>query len=296
MLGYGFASGGALAAQRYVIVDAKDTVLQEHQDRLVRLQRVAAAHGIDPVPEFHEDVVPADRAPDSFHTDIPVLRVVFTEKSFFNTASSNLRPEADAILLAIAEVLQNDPADTAVFVAGHTDSRGSEAYNYNLSVSRAETVAQELHGDGVGEVALWRVGFGKAVPLYPNDSDAHMAFNRRVEFLFAARTEAVLYTLQNQLGHVCVSSNRETSDKCKRNIELRSHFDAVQLTSRQVNLDLSPVALARPSGSRPMQVVNGSRTRDTVVGAGPLHVAQLSSRRLNISLDSRQLTISTPNR
>lgn len=239
--------------------------------------------------------MPAARTPASFHVPIPVLRVVFAEKSFFDTAQSTLRPEAYPILRAIAETLKGDVPDTAVFVAGHTDSRGSEDYNYNLSVSRSDAVAQALYHQGVGQIALWRVGFGEAVPLYPNDSDEHMGYNRRVEFLFAARTEAVLDTLKRQLDHVCAASDAAAADKCKRSIELRPSFEAVQLTARETHLDLDTAAPTSIGGARARAAVAGAKPRVSaslagskaaVGGAKPMRTAQVGARVIAISLNA----------
>ena len=223
-----------------VILDPTETVRMEHDDRVVRIKRAAEALGLTPAPTFSETVVPADQLPADFRVDTPVLRVVFSERSLFDSARSTLRPEAGAMLEAIAAALRGDAPDAAVFVAGHTDDRGSESYNHDLSVTRAEAVAQRLLAAGVGEVALWRVGFGESVPLYPNDTDAHLAFNRRVEFLFAARTEPVLDVLRRQLDTICVSSSPEASARCKREVKVRDSFEAVQVTQRSLALAARP--------------------------------------------------------
>ena len=118
----------------------------------------------------------------SLPVDVPLLRVVFPERVFFDTAQWNLRPDAISVIDVVAESLRREPPDVAVFVAGHADSRGSRAYNFDLSLKRANAVSEALVRRGVGQAAIWRIGFGEAVPLRSNATTAGMALKpaRRV--------------------------------------------------------------------------------------------------------------------
>jgi len=64
-------------------------------------------------------------------------------------------------------------------VSGHTDSRGSDAYNQELSEARARTVANVARS--VGAVVESEAGYGESRPAASNASAAGMAKNRRVE-------------------------------------------------------------------------------------------------------------------
>ena len=55
-------------------------------------------------------------------------------------------------------------------VAGHTDSRGSDAYNLDLSARRAETVLKYLQDGGVSN-ALTSRGYGERQPIASNNTD-----------------------------------------------------------------------------------------------------------------------------
>ena len=237
-----------------ILLEATETVQLEHDDRIFRLRAATQRLGIYPAPDFSTSVVPARRMPENFHVDTPVLRVTFAEQVFFNSDSDDLRPEAARILDAVAESLRGDAPDAAVFVSGHTDNRGSEDHNYNLSINRANAVAESLLDRGVGEVALWRVGFGEAVPLYPNDTPDHMGFNRRVEFLFASRTEPILDYLSRQLDTVCIAGTPRQSERCRREVTVRERFTAVQLTRRPIGVGLSRNPPTRLASARPATV------------------------------------------
>ncbi|WP_398470220.1 OmpA family protein [Tardiphaga sp.] len=172
------------------------TASLEHEDRKNRFRRLAT-QGLLASPQFYEALVDR-RYLRAFDVDLPVLRLVFGQQVFFDTDKSELRPEALPVLNVVAESLRKDVPDVALFIAGHADGRGSDEYNYPLSVARADTVARYLFSRGIGVARLWRVGFGKTVPVRPNTTSENMAANRRVEFLFAARPEAVAVWLAQQ--------------------------------------------------------------------------------------------------
>ena len=123
---------------------------------------------------------------------MPVLRIVFEEQVFFDTDKSIVRPKSTSVLTAVAETLRSQSGPVALFVAGHANSRGSDAYNLDLSVRRANSVARALNSNGIGSSIIWRVGFGKAIPLKPNTSAQNMAYNRRVEFLIASQPGVIV--------------------------------------------------------------------------------------------------------
>jgi len=69
-------------------------------------------------------------------------------------------------------------------VEGHTDSKGTHEYNYNLSQLRAKKVALALAYMGISEERIITKGFGETVPLASNESEEGRAQNRRVDISF----------------------------------------------------------------------------------------------------------------
>lgn len=67
------------------------------------------------------------------------------------------------------------------FVEGHTDSRGTDAYNLGLSQRRANSVARVLKSALGEQVQIEGVGKGESRPVDRNDTDKGRAANRRVE-------------------------------------------------------------------------------------------------------------------
>ncbi|QIK78660.1 OmpA family protein [Sphingomonas piscis] len=112
--------------------------------------------------------------------------------ALFDFDKATLTPAAEAELRKAAEVIRRSPPGD-VRVIGHTDSKGDNAYNLNLSQARAQTV-RDWFGEQVGvrqrhfEVS----GQGEAAPVAPNtlasgeDNPAGRRKNRRVEVIVPA--------------------------------------------------------------------------------------------------------------
>jgi OOP family OmpA-OmpF porin len=98
----------------------------------------------------------------------------------FDYDRAEVKPEFNEIIDEVALVLQLNPA-VRVRLEGHTDSRGSQAYNQRLSERRAASVKQALVDRGSAAIRIESIGYGKLRPIRPNDSEANMAKNRRVE-------------------------------------------------------------------------------------------------------------------
>ena len=103
---------------------------------------------------------------------------------FFDFDSTRIDEQARQLLDAIASLLLRDQPDIRVYIAGHTDNRGSEEYNQVLSMRRAQTVLSYLAERGVTPAdRLVMRYYGETRPLASNDSNEGRAKNRRVELI-----------------------------------------------------------------------------------------------------------------
>jgi outer membrane protein OmpA-like peptidoglycan-associated protein len=136
---------------------------------------------LDPTPE--PTLPPPPPPPLATPTPAPMpvakKRIVLRGVNFdFN--SVELRSDSAPILdQAVASLGEN--ADVLVVVEGHTDNVGTDEYNQELSVRRAESVFRYLVNRGVAPERLRIEGYGKTRPVATNDTEQGRAQNRRVE-------------------------------------------------------------------------------------------------------------------
>jgi len=85
----------------------------------------------------------------------------------------------------VAAVISSHPDLPAIVVEGHTDDRGDEAHNMDLSQRRAEAVKAYLVTKGIDAAKLEAKGFGPTKPIASNATNKGRSTNRRVEFKIA---------------------------------------------------------------------------------------------------------------
>lgn len=95
-----------------------------------------------------------------------------------------IRKDARPVLDAAIATLDQE-GSVAVIAEGHTDSDGSDEYNENLSLRRAEAVRDYLVAGGISADRVSVRGFGESKPVADNDTDDGRAQNRRVELRIA---------------------------------------------------------------------------------------------------------------
>ena len=125
-----------------------------------------------------------DQCPDSpkgarvNNVGCPFDRTLLLQGVKFETNKDTLLPESLPILENAIATLKRYP-EVNIEVQGHTDSRGSDAYNMDLSARRAATVLKYLKDGGVTNQLTSR-GYGESDPIASNDTDEGRQQNRRV--------------------------------------------------------------------------------------------------------------------
>ena len=92
-----------------------------------------------------------------------------------------LRPESFVELDRVVKMLKDNPA-VVIEMSAHTDSRGSDDYNFKLSDNRAKSVVEYILSKGIATSRITSHGYGETKPVVPNDTDENRQLNRRVEF------------------------------------------------------------------------------------------------------------------
>lgn len=121
------------------------------------------------------------RAPQKLVVEAERGELRLLEPVQFETATAEIKASSSPLLDEVVGVLTDAP-DIRLAVHGHTDSRGSAAYNRELSLRRARAVVDYLARKGIAPSRLEAHGFGPDRPIASNDTDEGRAANRRVEF------------------------------------------------------------------------------------------------------------------
>jgi outer membrane protein OmpA-like peptidoglycan-associated protein len=100
----------------------------------------------------------------------------------FDTDKYSLRPGAREKLAKISGIVLTHPR-LLLEVEGHTDSVGTDEYNMELSLNRANAVRAFLIQQGIKDSAITARGFGESRPVTSNDNSAGRQQNRRVELI-----------------------------------------------------------------------------------------------------------------
>jgi outer membrane protein OmpA-like peptidoglycan-associated protein len=108
------------------------------------------------------------------------LKVMLNSSMSFDFGSADIKPSFYRALNSLTRSLVNYDR-TVLHVIGHTDSIGSDEYNYTLSLQRAQAVAQYLNHKGVSSTRLRIEGRGELEPSSSNETDDSRRRNRRVE-------------------------------------------------------------------------------------------------------------------
>ena len=136
----------------------------------------AAAPAPAPAPAVAPAPAPVPVAPAA----PAVEKVSFAADAFFDFDKAVLKPEGKAKLDDLADKVKGLNLEV-IIATGHTDSRGTDAYNQKLSVKRADAVKTYLTGKGIEASRVYTEGKGEAQPVADNKSDDGRAKNRRVE-------------------------------------------------------------------------------------------------------------------
>lgn len=116
-----------------------------------------------------------------FLTPIEVGITVRLKNIYFDFDRTTLKPESFVELNKVVDFLNQNPK-VSIEIAGHTDAKGSDTYNENLSQGRSQSVVDYLVSQGIDRGRLQAHGYGESKPIDSNETEEGRANNRRVEF------------------------------------------------------------------------------------------------------------------
>lgn len=133
----------------------------------------------DSVEVASEEVTPVLK--NVFLTQIEVGLTVRLKNIYFDFDKTTLKSESFVELDRVVDFL-NRNSSVSIEIAGHTDNKGSDTYNQNLSQGRSQSVVDYLISKGIDPARLEARGYGESKPVETNETEEGRAINRRVEF------------------------------------------------------------------------------------------------------------------
>lgn len=138
---------------------------------------------------------------------IPYNKPVILDNIFYDFDSATLRPESKDELGLLIDLLNEHPS-VAIELAAHTDRKGSDEYNSDLSLRRAQSVVNYLSAHGINPQRLSAQGFGKTRPVKVSKKMAEQFdFLKEGDLL----TEEFIETLTLDQQEIADQINRRTS-------------------------------------------------------------------------------------
>ena len=112
--------------------------------------------------------------------------------AMFAFDSAELNDEGKAVIAAYREKLGPELTEAfMVLIVGNTDSTGDEGHNMNLSLARADSVAEHLIATGADADVIETLGLGPHSPIASNDTREGRMQNRRVDIYAIAEVRAL---------------------------------------------------------------------------------------------------------
>jgi OOP family OmpA-OmpF porin len=115
--------------------------------------------------------------------EVKQTEIVILEKVNFDFDKDTILASSLPLLDQVSNVLLEHPEIKVVEVQGHTDDKGNDQYNLDLSQRRVESVRAYLIQKGVAPERLVAKGYGETQPIASNKTEKGRATNRRVQFI-----------------------------------------------------------------------------------------------------------------
>ncbi|PCH68623.1 MAG: hypothetical protein COC01_03390 [Bacteroidetes bacterium] len=139
---------------------------------------------------------------DTLHVEIPlhkleIEKAIVIKDVFYDFDKATLRPASRRALNKLVTLMVDNPT-IIVELSSHTDSKGTDVYNIDLSQRRAQSVVNYLLDAGVSEERLEAKGYGETTPIAPNthpdgrDNPEGRQMNRRTEVKVVGKLDAKL--------------------------------------------------------------------------------------------------------
>ena len=162
---------GLLVASPLMARRLTTTQMRENTIRINALELEEPAP--EPIPEPVPEPAPEPKKDDTWVFDSGRLN--------FDFDKSVVKPQYFELLRNVKDYAEQN--DFRLTIIGHTDSKGTDAYNMALGMRRAIAVRDKLIEFGLDPARVLSVeSRGESEPIAPNDTEQGRFENRRIEF------------------------------------------------------------------------------------------------------------------
>ncbi len=122
---------------------------------------------------------------------------------YYDYDKANLRAESKYTLDKLVREVKKHP-EWVMEIGSHTDSKGSEKYNNDLSQRRSQSVVDYMISQGIDKDHIVAKGYGEGTPLVPNtypngkDHPENRQINRRTEFKILNQGKVIMNSQQDE--------------------------------------------------------------------------------------------------
>ena len=160
---------------------AKNENIKKLIDKIVQKRLPAGFTGTTNILFPKPEPAPVAPSVDADACQALITSAINGQKILFETDKAVIKSDSEGVLDAVAKAANKCPA-VRMEISGHTDSRGRDAYNQELSEARATAVTTYLANAGVTAARLDAKGYGETQPIASNKNRDGRAQNRRIEF------------------------------------------------------------------------------------------------------------------
>ncbi len=152
----------------------KINIVDENNKPVKSTMTVTSTDSVD----TYNVIVPTPAPAPSFPAD-PKVNVGYVMNVYF--AHDGIDPISYEGIRNLLVMMKNS-STMKVEISGHTDNKGPDSYNENLSLRRAQSVRNILIKGGADPNRITAVGYGENKPMETNDTMEGRRMNRRIEF------------------------------------------------------------------------------------------------------------------
>ncbi|MHC2991117.1 hypothetical protein OB13_05790 [Pontibacter sp. HJ8] len=158
------------------------SLLAEKEGFFAARQRVTTIGKMPPQNQLPNEVNEVRLTANLVLNEIVKEKAIVLENIFYDFDKADIRPDAAEELDKLVEILVDNPR-ISIELSSHTDSRGVDIYNQDLSQRRAQSAVNYIISKGIDRARITAKGYGESRPVVRNaKTEEQHQRNRRTEF------------------------------------------------------------------------------------------------------------------